>query len=347
MPVIRFGLLGCASIALRRTLPALRAAQGAELVAVASRDPARAERVAAEYGAEAVADYVALLARPDVDAVYIPLPTGMHHAWTARALAAGKHVLAEKPLAARYADAAELVSLAEARGLVLMENLTFHRHQVHQQVRRLVDDGRIGELRVFQGEFAFPPLAGSDIRYRRELGGGALLDAGVYPLRAARMFLGEDLDVVGASLAESPGHGVDVNGGVLLSAPGGRTAHLSFGFQHAYHCSYTLWGSEGRLTVDRAFTPPPDFAPPIRLERADGTTEFAGAADDQFRATLDAFVRAVADPDEAAASAEEILRQARLVDRVAAVAAASAPNGPNPPVGSAASVVSTRAATRR
>lgn len=331
MPAVRIGLLGCADIALRRTLPALRAEEGVELVAVASRDAAKAARVAAAYGADAVTDYDALLARPDLDALYIPLPTGLHSHWAARAIAAGLHVLSEKPLCTGHAEAAELVAAARSRGVVLMENLTFPRHPVHQRVRELVDEGRIGEVRVLHAEFAFPPLPATDFRYERGLGGGALFDAGVYPLRAARLFLGDDLTVVGATLDHGADHDVDVSGGVLLSAPGGRTAHVAFGFQHAYRCSYTLWGSRGRITVDRAFTPPPDHAPLIRLDLPGGSEEFAGPVGDQFRATLAAFARALRDPEAAGRLADEVLAQASLVDRVAA-AARERISGVNEPV---------------
>ncbi len=317
---IRFGVLGCADIALRRTLPALRQVSGAEVTAIASRDPLRSAQVAGEYGAAALADYDALLGRPDIDAVYIPLPTGLHREWVAAALSAGKHVLVEKPAATCYEDAAALVTLARERGLVLMENLTFPHHRVHRVVQRHLDEGLIGDLRVLHADFAFPPLPSTDFRYNRELGGGALLDAGVYPVRAARMFLGEELTVVGATLDGDSPDGVDLSGSVLLSARGGRTAHLTFGFRHAYRCSYGLWGRLGRLVVDRAFTPPPLLRPPIRCEEPDGSRYLNGPADDQFRAALAAFVSARDTPAEAVALGDDLLRQARLVDDIASAA---------------------------
>jgi predicted dehydrogenase len=321
--VLRLGLLGCADIAVRRTLPALESASGVRLAAVASRDPDRAAAVADAFGAEPVADYAALLARADVNAVYIPLPPGLHHAWAVRALSAGKHVLVEKPTAMTWAETEDLVRRARERGLVLMENMTFPQHRIHHWVRGMLDQGELGELRVLQAEFGFPPRPPEDFRYRSDLGGGALLDVGVYPLQAARLFLGEDLTVAGAVLTRDHSHDAVVSGSVLLSAPGGRTAHLSFGFQHAYRCSYTLWGSTGQLTVERAFTPPPDFTPTVRVTAQDGARQFAGPADDQFRATMSVFVRAVRDPDEAARQAEGLLKQACLVQAVAQSATVS------------------------
>ncbi|UWZ34793.1 Gfo/Idh/MocA family oxidoreductase [Dactylosporangium roseum] len=316
-PAVRFGTLGCADIALRRTLPAMRAEESVELVAVASRAPERATKCAAAFGADAEKSYDDLLRRPDVEAVYLPLPTGLHHEWASRALAAGKHVLAEKPLATSHSEAADLAGLARAGGLVLMENLTFHRHPVHRLSRELVESGRIGELRSLHAEFAFPPLPDRDIRYRPDLGGGALLDAGVYPAKAARMFLGEDLTVVGAVARREPRYGVDIAGSALLARPDGVTAHLTFGFEHFYRCAYTLWGSTGRLEVGRAFTPPPQLAPPVRLVTGDGVEEFTGPPVDQFQLTLAAFARAVRGPRADAGPVDDALRQAQLIDLIA------------------------------
>src|SRR5204863_9324953 len=136
-----------------------------------SRDGDRARSVARQYGCAAVEGYEALLDRPDVDAVYLPVPTGLHAVWTARALQAGKHVLAEKPLATTREEASELGALARSRDLVLMENYMFVHHSQHRAVRDLVDGGAIGELRVFSAAFGFPPGPATDIRYRPELGG--------------------------------------------------------------------------------------------------------------------------------------------------------------------------------
>lgn len=313
---IRFGLLGCADIARRRTLPAIVREPMTELVAVAAREPAKARAFAGKFGCEAVADYRTLLARPDVDAVYIPLPTGLHHEWIGRALEAGKHVLVEKPLTTRYAHTEAMVESARSLGLALMENLTFLRHGLHSAVRELLDGGEIGELRAVSGAFGFPPLGPGDIRYRSDLGGGALLDTGVYPLSAARLFLGPELEVIGATLKVDPERGVDVSGSALLCTPDGRTAQLTFGFEYAYRCDYILWGSEGRIVVDRAYTPPATRRPVIQLEREHEERELILPPEDQFANTLRAFVRAIAAGGQPAAETVEICARARLIDEI-------------------------------
>lgn len=225
----------------------MAALAGIELIAVASRTPARARAVATRYGGLPVASYEGLLELPDVEAVYLPLPAALHAQWIERALRHGKHVLAEKPLTTSPEDTGRLVSLAEAHGLVLRENYLFLQHSQHRQVRKLLAAGVIGELRAFTATFAIPPRPAEDIRYRPELGGGALLDVGGYPIRAAQFFLGPDLAVAGASLRYDQTLGVDIGGGALLYRPDGVNAHLVFRFDHLYSSGYQLLGSSGRL----------------------------------------------------------------------------------------------------
>ena len=285
--------MGCADIATRRMLPAIAAEPGVVPAAVASRDHGRAAAVAARYGCAAVGGYAALLERSDVDAVHVPLPIALHAPWVERALLAGKHVLAEKPLTTDAARTAELAALARSRGLVLMENVMFLHHSMHRRLRELIDGGAVGEPRSFAAAFTIPPPPAGDIRYRPDLGGGALLDIGLYPLRAAQLLLGPRLDVVGADLREDPRHGVDTEGAVLLRTPEGVTAQLTFGMRHAYRNTYELWGSEGGLRVERAFTPPADLRPVVHHERQGERRTLSLDADDQCRGTVRAFAAAV------------------------------------------------------
>jgi dTDP-3,4-didehydro-2,6-dideoxy-alpha-D-glucose 3-reductase len=314
--VVRLGVLGCASIALRRVLPAMKEAEGIELRAVASRDPAKARKVAQRFGCAAADGYDDLLERPDIDAVYIPLPTGLHAYWAGRALTAGKHVLSEKPLTCDHATAINLVNQARKAGLWLMENYMFLHHRQHEMVRNLIADGRIGEPRVFTASFGIPPLDAANWRYRPELGGGALLDVGVYPIRAASYFLGTELDVIGSVLRLHPTRSIDVAGHALLCTPSGITAELSFGFEHAYRSCYSLWGDRARLTLDRAFTPPPTRQPVIRIESQDQTEELTLPADHQFKNIAESFARSILQDADYSAQAEAITHQAQLVDQV-------------------------------
>jgi NDP-hexose-3-ketoreductase len=320
---IRLGVLGCAAIA-RRFLPWLVADPSIQVVAVASRDRNRARDLAetVDAGIAAVEGYGALLARADVDAVYVCLPTGLHADWSLRALDSGKHVLVEKPMATGYAEAEAMTSRAGAVGLQLWENRMFAHHGQHDRVRRLVAEGAIGELRVVHSAMAIPPQPLSSYRYSRALGGGALLDVGFYAVHGALMFLGEDTEVVGSTLSYRPApDGVDLGGAALLADGGGVLGQLTFGFQHSYRSCYELWGSEGRLLVERAFTPPPDFVPQVTLHRGDRTERVDLPPENQFDAFLTAFAAAVRGGLDHTRQAETALRGARLIEAIRARAA--------------------------
>ncbi|GGT68387.1 Gfo/Idh/MocA family protein [Streptomyces lateritius] len=322
---LRIGVAGCADIALRRMLPAFAASPHTEPTAVASRSSEKARAAAETFGCAAVEGYDALLERPDVDAVYIPLPVALHAPWTERALRAGKHVLAEKPLTARAADTARLLDLARERGLVLAENYLFVHHSAYTAVRDLVEAGAIGGVRALSASFTIPPRPADDIRYRADLDGGALLDIGVYPLRLASLLLGSELRVRGAVLRHDTVRGVDLGGSALLGDPGtGVSAQLVFGMEHAYTAGWRLLGSEGSLTLDRAYSPPAGHRPVLRIERPDGTEERILPAHDQATAAVAAFAEAVRragqgagqDKGRSSGDAAAVLRQAELVDAV-------------------------------
>ncbi|MGW1055649.1 Gfo/Idh/MocA family protein [Streptomyces sp. NPDC002521] len=314
--VLNVGVVGCAAIAQRTTIPALVADPSVRLVAVASRSRDKAEAVARKFGCQAVTGYAALLARDDIDAVYVPLPPALHAEWVGRALAEGKHVLAEKPLAVDRTEAAELVAAAHAAGLLLMENFAFLHHGQHDAVRALIDEGAIGEVRHITAEFGFPPLPPGDIRHDSALGGGALLDAGVYTLRAASLYLGPQVAVHGAVLRTDPGTKVDVAGAALVADPVGRTGQLTFGFDRSYRCACTIWGSEGSIGLDRAFTAPPTMRPVLRLQRQDHLEERTLPAGHQFASLVSLFARTALHGGDLKGPGEDILRQAELVDAV-------------------------------
>lgn len=290
------GIIGCASIARRRMLPALSAHPAFALAAVAARDTLRATALAAEYDCRAHADYGSLLDDDTIRAVYVPLPVALHAHWVEAALLAGKHVLAEKPLTTEPSETRRLFALADSRGLTLMENVMFVHHAQHRAVRRVVALGAIGEPRAFEARFSYPRPPDGDIRYDPALGGGSLYDVGIYPLRAAVHILGPALDIVGAALFDA-GRPVDVSGAVLLRSPDGVLAQLSFGMDDHYRSAYAVSGTLGRIVVERAFMPSADHRPSVFLECGGDRRALTLPADDQAARTLSAFAAAVEGAD--------------------------------------------------
>ena len=283
---IRIGILGCAAIAERSMIPAiLNMPEYFELIAVASRTYEKANHFAHLFNCEGVVGYDQLIAREDIEALYIPLPSGLHHEWIPKALKSGKHVYAEKSIALDFNICEQLVLDAKKNQVALMGGFMFQYHSQHKEIQNLIQSGVIGELRHFSASFGFPSLPEGNFRYDTNLGGGALYDAGAYPVRAAFMFLGNELRVKGASLMRSP-KGATQFGSAYFNGLKGVGASISFGFDNFYQCNYTFWGSKGKLTADRAFTPRPDVKPLIILENSEGTKIIEADADNHFEKAL-------------------------------------------------------------
>jgi predicted dehydrogenase len=302
-------------------LPAFAEVPEAVPVAIASRRLETAESFAAEFKIDVAPNYDALLARDDIDAVYLPLPPALHEQWILRALAAGKHVLCEKPLTTSLASAERLVTAARSANRVLAENWMFLHHRQLVVINSLIAEHKLGPLRVLRANFGFPALDAANFRYRRELGGGALLDAGGYTLRVARHFLGDPLRLIGGVLETPTGSGVDRFGAALLSGRNAGTAQLAFGFDTFYQCELQLWFANGRITAPRIFTAPPGLATEITLETADGSQTIVAPPDNHFAGSLRDFANRVAGncPDLSG-----LLAQARLVDEILISSAVSA-----------------------
>lgn len=277
------GVMGCANIATRSVIPAIKQLSGQfEVAAIASRDRSKAEPWAKEFGCDAVEGYDALLNDDSIDAIYMPLPTGLHYEWIIKALKAGKHVYGEKSLAMSYEDSLEMIDIARENNLALMEGFMFQYHSQHSIVFDLLNKGEIGGIRNFRSSFGFPPLPKDNFRYDEAVGGGVLYDAAGYPVRAAYFILGDEFKVTSGNLYFDEEAGTYMYGSAQLDGANGVSAQLSFGFDNYYQCNYEIWGSKGRIRAERAFTPRPDFQPTITLETAEGTKSISADCDNHF-----------------------------------------------------------------
>jgi predicted dehydrogenase len=268
--VLRWGLLGTARIN-RMLVPPLRASRRNRLLAVASRDRGRAGAYAREWGIErAHGSYEALLADPEIDAVYVPLPNHMHAEWTIRAARAGKHVLCEKPLALTVGEVDAMAAAAREAGVVLAEAFMYRHHPQTLKAKELVDSGAIGAVRFVRGTFSFPLTRANDVRLRPEWGGGCLWDVGCYPLSFARFLLGaEPVEVMGSQVLGPTG--IDETFAGQLVFPGGVLVQLDAGFRSPLRAELEVAGTEGVLSVRNPWKPNPGT--PMVLERGDTAEE--------------------------------------------------------------------------
>ena len=188
-------------------------------------------------------------------------------------------------------------------------------HSQHRFVKDLVEAGEIGELRSFRSSFGFPPLDKNNFRYNKCLGGGALIDAAAYTIRASQLFLGDELEVKAANLVTPEGQEVDIYGGAYLASACGKFSEVSFGFDNFYQCNYELWGSSGKLTARRAFTAGPGFKPRVSVEKQGERFDHELGADNHFVNLLEEFAACI-NTGEFEPRYREIENQSRLLDRV-------------------------------
>ncbi len=313
---INIGVLGCASVAGRLMIPTiLEQGRLYRLAGIASRDGDKADAWAREFDTQAFRSYESLVDAGGLNAIYIPLPNALHAPWIEHALNKGLHVLVEKSLACSVGEVTSLNCAARDKGLALVENFQFRFHSQLAEIERMVDNGVIGELRCVRSSFGFPPFPDPDnIRYRKDLGGGALLDAGAYPIKISQIFLGADLEVKAASFCIDEQRRVDIwGGGFLRQKNGPLFSEIAFGFDHHYQCSLELWGSRGKLSANRIFTAPPGFRPEVVIETSEGKEVLTLEADDHFAGILEYFSRAVHDRDIAGDEYAQNINQARLI----------------------------------
>lgn len=316
MSLVKIGVLGCASIAQSYMIPAiLNLKNQYVLSAIASRTEEKADEFGSLFGCKSYEGYESLLNEADIDAVYIPLPTALHAEWIEQALSRNIHVLVEKSLACDYEEVERLNRLALEKNLVLVENFQFRFHSQLAIIEKLLSGGIIGELRCVRSTFGFPPFSDADnIRYSKELGGGALLDAGAYPIKIAQIFLGQNIEVSASNLCYHNDLGVDIWGGASLRQVGGPIfAQVAFGFDNFYQCNLELWGSQGKIKTNRVFTAPPDFSPEIIVESSNGEEIIHVEPQNHFEKMLLHFSNLIETRNGLAAEYSQNVNQSRLI----------------------------------
>jgi predicted dehydrogenase len=319
---LRWGILSTADIARTKVVPGMQKARRCSIVAIASREAGRAETVAAELGIpRAHASYEALLADPEVDAVYIPLPNHLHAEWSVAAARAGKHVLCEKPLALTADDAQRMIDVANAEGVTLMEAFMYRLHPSWQAVAELVASGEIGRLVSVQSWFSYFNEDATNIRNIREVGGGALLDIGCYSVNLSRLLFGAEPRHVSAATLRDPVMGVDVLTSAILTFDEG-IASFTCSTRAEDDQRVHIYGTTGRISIGIPFNIPPDRPtevyvsaggdPPVAPDTRVLTFDVA----DPYTVEAERFAAAVLDGQPAPVPPDDAVDNLRVIERV-------------------------------
>lgn len=262
------GILGYAKIAQKAIIPAILESDHFNLKAIATQKDQQISYLKEKFNCQIYSKYQDLINDTDIQIVYIPLPNSLHFEWVKKALLNKKHVLVEKSLACTLEEVIELNELAKSKKVALIENFQFRFHTQLEFIKKLLSSNEIGKLRSIRSSFCFPPFVdNNNIRYKKELGGGALLDAGAYPIKLAHELLGKNIKVSSAVL-NYENYDVDIWGaGTIIEASSNISFQFVFGFDHHYQCNVEIIGSLGKISTQRIFTAPPGFEVEIIIEK--------------------------------------------------------------------------------
>jgi predicted dehydrogenase len=321
MEPVRFGVISTAKIGIEKVIPAMQQSEHCRIVAIASRDRARAEAAAAALDIpRAYGSYAELLKDPEIEAVYNPLPNHLHVLVSIEAAAAGKHVLCEKPIALSAAEAAKLIEARDHAGVLIQEAFMVRWHPQWLRARELVRAGEIGELRVVQGSFSYMTVDPANVRNQAGIGGGGLYDIGCYPIVTSRFLFAAEPTRVASQIEYDPNFETDRLASVLLQFPTG---------QALFYCSTQLvpyqrmqiLGTKGRIEIEIPFNAPPDR--PCRIFVDDGAKLGDASARletfdvvDQYTLQGDLFARAIREGTPLAFPLEDAVANMRVLDAV-------------------------------
>ena len=317
---VRWAVLSTARIATRKVIPAMQKGEWSEVVAIASRDRARAQQAARELEIpKAFGSYEEALADPEIEAVYIPLPNHLHVPWSIRAAEAGKHVLCEKPVALSAAECRQLMAARDRTRVRIGEAFMVRTHPQWLRARELACSGQIGEFHAVACTFTYFNRDAANIRNIAEFGGGAIMDIGCYPIQIARFLFGEEPVSVAAILERDPQFQTRLSSAVL-AFPSGHCV-FTVSTQLVYHQRIQILGSKGRIEMEMPFNPPPDRV--CRLLIDTGVDLWGGGIrveefppSDQYTIQADHFSRAVRGLGEVPTPLEDSLANTAVIEAV-------------------------------
>jgi predicted dehydrogenase len=318
---VRWGVLSTAAIGVRKVIPGMQKGELCEVAAIASRDLHKAEEIAKKLGIEkAYGSYEELLADPQIDAVYNPLPNQMHVPWSIKAAEAGKHVLCEKPISLTVTEARTLLEVQRRTGMKIGEAFMVRTHPQWLRTREIVASGQIGELRSIQGFFSYFNTDPKNIRNIPEDGGGALMDIGCYPINISRFLFGEEPARVFGVAERDPVMKIDRLTSGILEFPSGQ-AIFTCSTQLVPYQRINVFGTKGRIEIEIPFNAPPDR--PCRILIDDGRDVFGGGITmetlpvcDQYTVQGDAFSRAILENTEVPVPMEDAVKNMAVIEAI-------------------------------
>ena len=313
---MNFAIIGSGYIARKGFIPAIKSTEGCNLLGILNNSAESTFKDAETYECKPYNDINSLLNDNKLDAIYISTPPKFHEYYCILASRVGLDILCEKPLSTSLKNVKNIVDECKKNKTLLMEGFMYQYHPQHNYVKRLINERRLGKPYLFEARFGFPPFTNTDnFRYKKELGGGALLDAGVYTIHSARKFFEvEPINVF--SVSERKDGGVDRHGSAILNFGNNQSAHISYGFNNYYQNTYSVWLERGYLKVNRAYSMPSELDAEIILHSNNSEEKILIDCADQFVLQLKAFINIKGDLKETDRMYEDAINQATVVDKI-------------------------------
>lgn len=286
---LRLGIIGCSNISNKSTIPAILKATNGELCGIGSRSTEKAKKFSNIFGCNNYGTYEDVIEDEKIDAVYISTPVSKHEEWILKAASAGKHILCEKSLTDSFSSAKTILKSCKDNNVRIMEGFMYRFHPSHMKVKELIKTGKIGKPYTFSSRYGFPPISKEDIRYDRTLGGGILNDAGCYPIHAPRMLFQSEPEGILCELTMDEEKQVDTKANILMKFEDDIYSHSSVGYDMFYQSTYSIWGSEGFLSLSRSYNVPPDMHAILDIESKDSKDSISLELVDHFQLMIETF----------------------------------------------------------
>ena len=318
---VKWGVLGVAAIAVKKVIPAMQKGEWSEIAAISSRELPKAEKAAAQLGiAKAYGSYEELIADPEVEAIYNPLPNHLHVPWSIKAAEAGKHVLCEKPLSLTVREAKELLRVRDRCGVKIGEAFMVKTHPQWLRVQGLIGKGVVGKLRSIVGTFSYFNRDPKNVRNVPEWGGGGLMDIGCYPITTSRWIFGEEPLRVCGMLESDPDFGTDRLSSAMMEFPSGHSV-FTCSTQLVPYQRMQFLGTEGRIEIKIPFNAPNDRPCEILIDSGKdvfggGITTEAIPTCDQYTIQGDAFSEAIRDGTEVPVPLEDAIANMAVIEAI-------------------------------
>lgn len=312
---IKFGIIGCSSIAKKSAIPAILSGKNSTLEMIGSRTTTKAKKFARDFSCSKYGNYDDVLKNNDIDAVYISLPINLHEKWAIKAARSGKHVLCEKSVALSYDSAKKIIKECKKNNVKIMENFIFRFHPQHKKILYLIRKNSIGEICNISGKYGFTfSFSKKNFRFDKKLGGGSLNDVGCYLISICNFIFQDTPTSVYCNLEFDKKSSVDIRGNIHLTFSGNKTASLSFGYNNYFQSICEIWGTKGIIKTERAFNVAKNTKSIIYLHQNDKIKKIVIPAANQFQLAIEHFCNTIKNNSSEYTFEKELLEQALVME---------------------------------